>query len=136
MKGAPAAALYGSQAGNGVILITTKKGKSQGQRSISFSTSLMFDKAVSLPEMQNRYGVSEIIDSWGERQNLPKYDNLKDFFSTGMTSITSVSLSHGNEKYKIISRMLILPVKELLIKTVCRNIILHSEKLLLCLTSV
>ena len=98
LKGAPAAALYGSQAGNGVILITTKKGKSQGQRSISFSTSLMFDKAVSLPEMQNRYGVSEVIDSWGKRQNLSKYDNLKDFFSTGMTSITSVSLSHGNEK--------------------------------------
>lgn len=98
LKGAPAAALYGSQAGNGVILITTKKGKSQGQRSISFSTSLMFDKAVSLPEMQNRYGVSEVIDSWGERQNLPKNDNLKDFFSTGMASITSVSLSHGNEK--------------------------------------
>jgi len=98
LKGAPAAALYGSQAANGVILITTKKGKSQGQRSISFSTSLMFDNAMSLPEMQNRYGVSDGVDSWGERKDLPKYDNLKDFFSTGMTSITSVSVSHGNEK--------------------------------------
>ena len=98
LKGAPAAALYGSQAGNGVILITTKKGKSQGQRSISFSTSLMFDKASSLPEMQNRYGVSDGVDSWGERKDLPKYDNLNDFFSTGVTSITSVSVSHGNEK--------------------------------------
>lgn len=98
LKGAPAAALYGSQAANGVILITTKKGKSQGQRNISFSTSLMFDKATSLPEMQNRYGVSDEVDSWGERRDLPKYDNLKDFFSTGVTSITSVSVSHGNEK--------------------------------------
>ena len=98
LKGAPAAALYGSQAANGVILITTKKGKSEGKRSISFSTSLMFDNAFSLPEMQNRYGVSDGIDSWGERANLPAYDNLKDFFSTGVTSITSLSISHGNEK--------------------------------------
>ena len=45
LKGAPAAALYGSQAANGVILITTKKGDSAGQHKISFSTSLMFDKA-------------------------------------------------------------------------------------------
>ena len=58
----------------------------------------MFDKASSLPEMQNRYGVSDGVDSWGERKDLPKYDNLNDFFSTGVTSITSVSVSHGNEK--------------------------------------
>lgn len=98
LKGAPAAALYGSQAANGVILITTKKGKAEGKRSISFSTSLMFDNAFSLPEMQNRYGVSDGIDSWGECADLPVYDNLKDFFSTGVTSITSLSISHGNEK--------------------------------------
>lgn len=98
LKGAPAAALYGSQAANGVILITTKKGKAEGKRSISFSTSLMFDNAFSLPKMQNRYGVSDGIDSWGERADLPDYDNLKDFFSTGVTSITSLSISHGNEK--------------------------------------
>lgn len=98
LKGAPAAALYGSQAANGVILISTKKGKSEGQHSISFSTSLMFDNAFSLPEMQDRYGVSDGVDSWGERANLPEYDNLNDFFSTGVTSITSLAISHGNEK--------------------------------------
>ena len=98
LKGAPAAALYGSQAANGVILITTKKGQSYGQRGVSFSTSLMFDNAFALPKMQNRYGVSDGVDSWGERANLPEYDNLRDFFSTGVTSITSISLSHGNEK--------------------------------------
>lgn len=98
LKGAPAAALYGSQAANGVILITTKKGKSAGRRSISFSTSLMVDKAFSLPALQNRYGVSDGIDSWGENADLPEYDNVKDFFSTGVTSMTSVSVSHGNEQ--------------------------------------
>lgn len=97
LKGAPAAALYGSQAANGVILITTKKGKSEGRRSVSFSTSLMVDKAFSLPVMQNRYGVSDGVDSWGEKGELTEYDNLKDFFSTGVTSMTSVSVSHGNE---------------------------------------
>ena len=98
LKGAPAAALYGSQAANGVILITTKKGNSDGQRKISFSTSLTFEDAISLPKMQNRYGVSDGVDSWGEKGNLQKADNLGDFFRTGTTSITSVSISHGNEK--------------------------------------
>lgn len=98
LKGAPAAALYGSQAANGVILITTKKGKSEGQRKIHFSTSLTVDKAFNLPEMQNTYGISDGIDSWGEKKIMPVYDHLKDFFKTGVTSITSVSVSHGNEK--------------------------------------
>lgn len=98
LKGAPAAALYGSQAANGVILITTKKGKSEGKRTISFSTSLTFDRAFALPEMQNRYGVSDGVDSWGAKADLPAYDNLNDFYSTGLTSITSLSVSHGNEK--------------------------------------
>lgn len=98
LKGAPAAALYGSQAANGVILITTKKGKSAGQRKINLSTNLTVDQAFSLPEMQNLYGVSDGIDSWGEKKQMPHYDNLKDFFKSGITSITSLSVSHGNEK--------------------------------------
>lgn len=97
LKGAPAAALYGSQAANGVILITTKKG-STGAHKISFSTSLTIDKAFSLPEMQNRYGVSDGVDSWGAQEALPEQDHLNDFFRTGFTSITSLSVSHGNEK--------------------------------------
>ena len=97
LKGAPAAALYGSQAANGVILITTKKG-STGAHKISFSTSLTIDKAFSLPEMQNRYGVSDGVDSWGAQEALPEQDHLNDFSRTGFTSITSLSVSHGNEK--------------------------------------
>jgi len=89
--------LYGSQAANGVILITTKKG-STGAHKISFSTSLTIDKAFSLPEMQNRYGVSDGVDSWGAQEALPEQDHLNDFFRTGFTSITSLSVSHGNEK--------------------------------------
>lgn len=98
LKGAPAAALYGSQAANGVILITTKKGNTVGQRNIHFSTGLTFDKAFSLPKMQNCYGVSDVVDSWGEKTYLPTSNELNDFFRTGLTSITSVSVNYGNEK--------------------------------------
>ena len=98
LKGAPAAALYGSQAANGVILITTKKGNTAGQRNIHFSTGLTFDKAFSLPKMQNCYGVSDVVDSWGEIAYLPTSKELNDFFRTGLTSITSVSVNYGNEK--------------------------------------
>lgn len=98
LKGAPAAALYGSQAANGVVLITTKKGKAEGMREISFSTGLTFDKAFCLPKMQNNYGVSDGADSWGSKQNLTPRDNLKDFFRTGITSITSISVSQGHKK--------------------------------------
>lgn len=99
LKGAPAAALYGSQAANGVILITTKKGEAD-MRKITFSTNLTFDTAIELPEFQNRYGVSDGVNSWGKRENLTPYDNLKDFYQTGVTSMTSFSVSSGNERYQ------------------------------------
>lgn len=99
LKGSPAAALYGSQAANGVILITTKKGNPD-VRKISFSTSLMFDKAFCLPEFQNEYGLSDGVESWGAKSDIPVYDNVNEFFRTGLTSITSFSVSAGNKKYQ------------------------------------
>lgn len=99
LKGSPAAALYGSQAANGVILITTKKGRTD-VRKISFSTSLVFDKAFCLPEFQNTYGESNGVESWGEKQAMPAYDNAGDFFRTGLNSMTSFSVSTGNERYQ------------------------------------
>ncbi len=56
LKGANAAALYGSRATNGVILITTKKGKDGRKLGVDFSTSMSFDKVAYLPKFQNRYG--------------------------------------------------------------------------------
>lgn len=96
LKGAPAAALYGNEAANGVILITTRKGEA-GQQKISFTSSLLFEKAVCLPEFQNNYG-SDHIDSWGEQQNLPAYDNLSDFFNKGLTATHSLTISTGKEQ--------------------------------------
>ena len=98
LKDAAATAIYGARAANGVIVITTKKGNTAGQRNIYFSTGLTFDKAFSLPKMQNCYGVSDVVDSWGEKAYLPTSNELNDFFRTGLTSITSVSVNYGNEK--------------------------------------
>lgn len=97
LKGAPAAALYGSEAANGVILITTKKAKAN-ETKVTFSTSLTVDNAFSLPEFQNSYGESDGIESWSERQSMSAYDNAGNFFNTGLTSITSFSLSSGGKQ--------------------------------------
>lgn len=96
LKGASAAALYGSQAANGVILITTKKGKAGLQR-VTFSSNLTVDHAISLPEFQNNYGRKD-DQSWGKDGNLKDYDNAGDFFQNGVTAINSLSLTRGNDK--------------------------------------
>lgn len=93
LKGASAAALYGSQAANGVIMITTKKG-SEGASQVTFSTNTTFDKAFCLPEYQNTYD-----SNWAKpKGGMKTYDNLGDFFSTGVTTINSLTLSTGNQK--------------------------------------
>ena len=56
LKGPAAAALYGTRAANGVILITTKKGKDKDEISVNFNSSLFIDQPFKLPEFQNRYG--------------------------------------------------------------------------------
>ncbi len=56
LKGAGSAALYGSRAANGVVLITTKRAKQQKGLGISTSSSLTFETLLTLPEYQNQYG--------------------------------------------------------------------------------
>jgi iron complex outermembrane recepter protein len=57
LKGASAAALYGAQAANGVVLIQTKRGRHTSGMGIEFSTSMTADRVANLPEMQNEFGV-------------------------------------------------------------------------------
>ena len=97
LKGAPAAALYGTQAANGVILITTKKGSARKQE-VSFTSSVVFDKAIMLPKLQNHYGMSDEIESWGERENITTGNPIPFFFRTGVTAIHSLSFMTGNER--------------------------------------
>ncbi len=77
LKGASAAALYGSRAGSGVILISTKSGAEKKGLGISFNSTLIFDKAYLLPHFQNEYGSGDSpasdntisTSAWGQRLN-------------------------------------------------------------------
>ena len=107
LTGAAAAALYGSEAANGAVIITTKKGK-EGKVSISVNTSMEFNQPFVLPRFQTRYGtgtggklVAESAQSWGDKltvANYYGYDPKDDYFQTGLVNTESVSLSTGTEK--------------------------------------
>ena len=108
LQGASAAALYGSQAANGVILITTKKGK-VGTPQIAFSSTATFDNPTALPEVQTTYGngnrgvaaTTPVNDSWGPKITNGSDAYIRDFFRTGQNYLNSVSISSGNEMQKI-----------------------------------
>jgi TonB-linked SusC/RagA family outer membrane protein len=95
MTGPSAAALYGSAAANGVVLINTKKGKKE-KVSVSVSNSTTFSSAYVMPKMQNTYGTSSGMFSWGDPTDR-RYDP-RNFFNTGSNVINSLSLSTGTEK--------------------------------------
>ena len=118
LKGASAAALYGSQAANGVILITTKQGQA-GVPKVSVSSSYITENAAFIPELQFRYGqTAEGAEfSWGGPVNSP--DHVKDFFQTGTNFINSFSISGGTDRsttyfsYSNTSANGIMPTNEL-----------------------
>jgi TonB-dependent SusC/RagA subfamily outer membrane receptor len=111
LKGASAAALYGSRAGNGVILITTKSGKVKKGLGITYSTTIGFETIGSTPEIQSVYGqgANNVYDevsgsSWGpkiegqqvtnwngEQVALQAYDNLDTYFKTGINQTHTLS---------------------------------------------
>ena len=99
LEGASAAALYGSQAENGVILITTKKGR-PGVTQINLNSSIFADQVAYQPKFQHTYGetTSNSTDSWGPTTQYGGHDNLNDFFRTGMNFTNSISLSGGSER--------------------------------------
>lgn len=98
LAGPSAAALYGSNAANGAILITTKKGK-EGRVEISFSSSADFSSPLLMPEFQNKYGNKQgSYESWGEKlATQSSYDPKKDFFRTGTNFINALTVNAGNE---------------------------------------
>ncbi|WP_422361881.1 SusC/RagA family TonB-linked outer membrane protein [Reichenbachiella sp.] len=66
LKGASAAALYGSRAANGVIVITTKKGQdTQGRINVELNSSYTFERVLMLPELQNQFGQGQQGDNYG-----------------------------------------------------------------------
>ena len=113
LKGASAAALYGSRAGNGVILITTKKGRQTPGLGITINGTVAFTTEFTRPAMQSEYGQGTLGEynntsalSWGPKitgQSVTKwddttaplqaFDNVKGFFGTGITDTENVTFS-------------------------------------------
>ena len=108
LKGAAAAALYGSRAADGVIIITTKKG-AEGSVKVDLSSKLSTSFAGKTPEAQTMFGrgsyssngvMSDITYSaWGEKipANTPVYNNIDGFFQNGIIWDNSVSVSGGHK---------------------------------------
>lgn len=116
LKGPAAAALYGSRAANGVVLITTKKGK-EGTVEINLSAKYISSRVKTLPKVQKDFcrGYMEDIyndkgeyqktvfndyayNSWGERiTNQQVYDNIGEFYQNGGIWDTNLSISGGTK---------------------------------------
>lgn len=124
LKGPNAAALYGSRAANGVIMITTKKGRERQGLGVSYSANFTWEDPFVLPDYQNQYGQGTLGQnytnakdlnltgsSWGAafdgseqvyytgetRPYVAQEDNIKDFFETGSNLINTIALDGGNE---------------------------------------
>lgn len=107
LTGAAAAALYGSEAANGAIVITTKKGQA-GKIKLTVSTNNEWNNAWILPRFQNHYGAGQFgaydpnsSYSWGgvlTPDNNYGYDISKDYLRTGFVTTNSVTFSTGTEK--------------------------------------
>ncbi|MEO6135766.1 MAG: SusC/RagA family TonB-linked outer membrane protein [Ginsengibacter sp.] len=99
LSGASASALYGSQAANGVILITTKKGNA-GKTQISFSSTASLSQASYQPKFQNNYGQTPggSSQSYGPKIDNGGADNLGLYFKTGADYTNSISVSSGSDK--------------------------------------
>jgi TonB-linked SusC/RagA family outer membrane protein len=125
LKGAAAAALYGTRAQNGVIVITTKKGIAREGIGVEYNGNLTFDTPLVLPDYQNEYGHGDRgvvpatqagvlllgTNSWGARMDgseqmffdgvrrpyVAQPNNIRDFYQTGRTLTNTVSLTGGNQ---------------------------------------
>lgn len=99
LTGPTAAALYGANAANGVIIINTKRGRA-GRVDVTYNGSFQFSHPLVLPRLQHEYGPSETGSyfSWGERLATPSSYRAADFFQTGTNIANSVSLSTGSDK--------------------------------------
>ena len=99
LSGPSAAALYGANAANGVIIITTKKGQ-KDRLDIDYSNTTSFSRAYVMPQFQNTYGPSApgSYYSWGEKLATPSTYHPRNFFQTGVNEVNSFSLSTGTDR--------------------------------------
>jgi TonB-linked SusC/RagA family outer membrane protein len=97
LRGANASILYGSQGANGVILITTKKGKA-GKLAVDFNSSTVFDQVTGIPDLQFDYGTLSGDKNWSKVKGNYQKDYVNNFFQTGITATNSVNVSGGNDQ--------------------------------------
>ena len=122
LKGPNASALYGSRAGNGVILITTKTGSETEGLGVSLNTNITADNVMFLPDFQNEYAQGTLgaaytdiatdfeTSNWGPKMGatqmyfdgVPRVsqaypNNVRDFFETGIKAITSISIQNASD---------------------------------------
>ena len=115
LKGPAASALYGSRAANGVVLITTKKGK-EGVVEVNINSKLSTSWAKSIPDVQTQYTRGYMEDqydknknylgtvfndfsynSWGEKSTAKTYENIENFFQGGVIYDQSASVAGGTK---------------------------------------
>lgn len=122
LKGASATSLYGSRAANGVVLVTTKRGRS-GKLKVDFTSSAMFSSVAKIPDFQNTFGqgwnalhYKEENGSWGPKMDgkerfwgpnvdnsrmikpfSPIEDNVRDFYDEGKELNNTIAVRGGNE---------------------------------------
>ena len=102
LSGAAAAALYGSAAAQGAVMIKTKSGRA-GKTSVEFSTSTQFLSPFVLPEFQNEYGNrTNEMKSWGTK-NAPGTGSYtpNDFFRTGVNFTNNATVMSGTERNQV-----------------------------------
>ena len=108
LKGAAAAALYGQDAANGVIMITTKQGEA-GKIKVQANASWQWDTPTRLPELQSTYGPGsqgfykeKTSGGWGPMLNEGQqiYDNIGNFLKTGFYHKYDFSVNGGTEKFQ------------------------------------
>ena len=108
LKGAAAAALYGQDAANGVIMITTKQGEA-GKIKVQANGSWQWDQATRLPQLQQTYGPGaqgfykdKTSGGWGPMlgENDVIYDNIGNYIKTGFYHKYDFSVNGGSEKFQ------------------------------------
>jgi TonB-linked SusC/RagA family outer membrane protein len=124
LKGSAAAAIYGARAANGVVLITTKRGR-QGPTRITYSSTETWDKIDAKDILQHQFGQGTALNSagvpfpdgphaavclttdcaldrrsWGPAiaAGTPVYNHLTEIFDTGLTADNNLSISGGNDR--------------------------------------
>ncbi|MCH5596819.1 SusC/RagA family TonB-linked outer membrane protein [Niabella ginsengisoli] len=108
LKGAAAAALYGSRAADGVIIITTKKG-AEGKVNVNVNSKIITSWANKIPEAQTQFGNGTYASngvfndityrSWGKEITSADtvYNNIQDFFKNGLIYDNNVNVSGGTK---------------------------------------